>query len=1267
MTGPGFQSATLSTFSKELENVQKTVMGLTQSFGQLGQVAAGVFGSAGQAVQAVGLGGSSGVPGAGPLGMGTAASGMTDFARTLSQVRSGELGTSPITAMRQLELQNLNESLAQQEQLARNMKQTGNRGEEYKKAKSFIKTYKDKIEETKSEIDEQQQIHAAEVMASRYKTDNPEASDLETARFLAQKINPSALQAMKDRGETVGPVLHKALSSVSHEEIKAINQVASVSPSPSNSATAGKSGDLYEAIRGKALYSVEDRMLASQGVALNEGRALGIDLTDVAGARAAQSKMNVPGLVSAATAASKSADPVVAALGRELAKVTENLKTFGGKVNEAADAYDKAVKGVEDGTATTEQATEAMKLLKKETLGLKDAQEDAAKIKKVLGDGDGTGTGEGSGFLKNAGKALAAVAGIGTTMWTTSQYGLGALYQEAAGKERSAYSSALGIQGLSESIALERADMTSPENLLKTRGDVLKPGKYKFLGDSNIGAAREIADRERSDVMKSAEHFRKYGLTEGAAQTAGGAMLMATGIPLLKSGVGAVAALPIMGAGLKISSGGLKAMAGVETGNISAQSQGGLAGGVVGRLLLPDSEFRAGNNAAAIGLSMQLDRDNQVNEMRNREVQANQLDLRQLREFQSFQDVRQQGAVLVGKYAVSRSQMMEDLYGSESLGATKGKTDIKRMMTTARTLTAATGSLLPSFDQSSPKTPEEEYYDSTSDGSYSSDVGASSGVQKILSRSRERARAASRARKATEPTQEDQTAAEASAAVSLIGKIVANKTPAAFGSLDYQSDTQNLTSKEDTLASRVGMSPTEFAAHRNMVTNVLGNRTIADSSGVAGAESWGAMGMKQYGITASAADTTSLVEMGRSGLGSFSQLMGNIGSMNQTAGGQNNIGQLKSVLTDAITAGFDKSRTAQQFVQTSLSIADSLRLTNMSAVSGALSTGASLGSATPGAMGDERSMRMAGEGIRGFNQWAAQQGGLVGASKMQGMLGAGADLGMTMLLKDATPAEGKEMLESLNAEGFDKSKITNPRLRRLMDYTGDNKDKISGVLKAQIAGPRGIVDSLYAAQRRGSVSSGLSAVKKDDIDSMMKFVADYSAAAGMTGMDRNASDQMAIERLSAEGKMSATEKKQLESLTRDTARATIDPAKVQSARFLGELMRAGEKDMKGITSDEYTRYLKSGGVALHTKEGRAIDEKTMADPKMKGEVEKALSDMNRYELAKGMEYSQASQAQSVRIENTQAVAEAIVIGLRTAPIPPAQNQGSAGSAKGRVP
>lgn len=1233
--------------------------------------------------------------------------------------------------------------------------------------------------------------------------------------------------------------------------------------------------DPHSGLRRSVFYSEEQRMEASQAVALGAGRHLGYDITEAN--RVSKIGQNVPEMMQQAAKAMSSEDVSQKNLGNQLNEVVKRLSTsqqeftkqFQG-VHEALaqkDILEKTGATGEQKDSAEKVLAERMEALRKTMLGLDDTEKEANRLRKSLPGGGSDDSGKKPFSLEEKIKTVAAVASFAGGLYTGWKTIEAATYQEGVGKERAYNENLIASKSLAETRQFESYDMTKPENLLKYRGDVLFPGRTTFLGETGRQRALEIAWQEESDRMNTSHSQYQRGVAGAVSKGAGGLAGVGIGATMgLTPGVGPLA----VAVGVKMGMEGTGQMAGALTDyaqlrgtNTYSQMQGGLAGSLAGDLVWgKDARRRAELNQAAASSEIQTRVTQRVNELQNMEAQGRQTDLTMLREYQSFQRVQQEGAILVGAKATTREEMLNGLYGgrvseadrefrpmpgfggqltlekpslfalappisrlspeignkvgtlesmrkrreiarnvrdvslqdiddqdlplfniwdvggvrqqqvanarqargifdkqtklikesgdaaielgrqvpavyaeqynSDAIDYNKrlaqafpgskntrkaadefsGKTD--QVKATASNVAAIdfayaqeeaqrrADAMSPLIDPPKVRLPKGEItsgvgwriHPITGERQYHSGVDIAMPVgTPLASPVRERGKvisvyntkAGGNQMQIYYPTSDstftyghlDRAILKTGDAVG-VDQIVAysGNTGGSTGPHVHASATQGPdrslidpvtlkargtsvsvastdTSREtltrETIASRLGMSPSQFAAHRDMTSSVLLGRKSTFN------------------------ETEEMVKMGRSGLGSFQALLGNVGAINQVGGGRENIETLKSVLASAVAAGFDTSRTAQQFVQTSAGVADALRLTRIDRVSGSLATTAMLTSATLGSA-DERGLRMAAEGTKGFQSQMSSQEGVVGAYRMMALLKAGANIRQQAILKDTTPMEAGEMMEMIEKGG------SSSRLRALLGTMGGDapeaRKDATRMLKELKTAPLGILRGVYSGMTRGgNLEDDIKSLGKNANPNSRKFQEVFSniQAAVMAGQGNLQEGAAAAASLFQDsGALSpAQAKEKMNQIIKSSQEIYNDPGQIKMSQFVGEVTRRGQGLMGLNTWDQinkvYGHALESGMGALTTKSGKIINQDLMdfaqgkhvskeAMSRLKlekgdtggvggtvsEEIKDVMKDKSGYDFAKMMQASASEDAQPVRIANTMQLAEDIV-------------------------
>ena len=159
----------------------------------------------------------------------------------------------------------------------------------------------------------------------------------------------------------------------------------------------------------------------------------------------------------------------------------------------------------------------------------------------------------------------------------------------------------------------------------------------------------------------------------------------------------------------------------------------------------------------------------------------------------------------------------------------------------------------------------------------------------------------------------------------------------------------------DSLA-KMGLSFTDYANYRNTLT-----------SSIAGGQ-------------ASGAETTKFIRASRAGLGSMEQIAGNVSSL-QGITRTEDLAKWKEIMTESISAGFDKAQTSQRFFGAVTELSQIAKTTSTTAVAEALKHVSSTSQKLMGGEESVASMLQAQRGLAGLEQKTSGTEGLMGVLK----------------------------------------------------------------------------------------------------------------------------------------------------------------------------------------------------------------------------------------------------------------------------------------------
>ena len=417
--------------------------------------------------------------------------------------------------------------------------------------------------------------------------------------------------------------------------------------------------------------------------------------------------------------------------------------------------------------------------------------------------------------------------------------------------------------------------------------------------------------------------------------------------------------------------------------------------------------------------------------------------------------------------------------------------------------------------------------------------------------------------------------------------------------------------------------------------------------------------------------TTGLLDLQQAGLGSFDTLIGNLGGLNQARGTNDNTGALREIMTSAVAAGFDRSRSAQQFVESVTDLSGRLGVTDTESLSKSLSFSSKLLSADSNSgRADEKGLSNAKNAMESLASATSESDGLMGAVKAavltrQGVrLNSGAQIYATM-----SSAQMSSTINTLDKHKNLKniSDIKNYEIEALLQVADGNtaEEKRASVLET-LKKMRSAVNNVQNSAAR---SIGDKSMSYDDLRQNMIGKTDkqkeemlraemqkHGVAIEATGkMTAKAAALQYYEDFSdgkALFKLSNSSLKQIEILGRTAATTAANAASSGGADAAG---RTGAVMAEASSSLDDLRKSVGSGTTIKTKTLtiRSTDDfdKAVRDSKGKAELEE-YSKKSRLEIAAEAKASSGFNRDStVKIDNTsiQSLATAIVDALKGKP------------------
>ena len=430
--------------------------------------------------------------------------------------------------------------------------------------------------------------------------------------------------------------------------------------------------------------------------------------------------------------------------------------------------------------------------------------------------------------------------------------------------------------------------------------------------------------------------------------------------------------------------------------------------------------------------------------------------------------------------------------------------------------------------------------------------------------------------------------------------------------------------------SELGMTPSEFAQKRDLFSSVTKT---------------GAASMR---------DTTRMIRLSQGGFGSEEVLAGNIADLNRITGGrENNQRQLETVLANAVASGFDKARTSQAFLQSSQSIAETLRLSRVDTAANMLNTAQRYLAVDPTRWkNDESALRAAQAGIQSYGQISSTQEGVIGAYKTSKIWDVtGGSMLATGFLKGTSAIEAGEMLKQLNDKNPTNATLVS------MKQAGMSTEQIKQALTVVRRGAIDLIDPFV----RGIGQ------KIDPKKNLQGYISEYAGLAMNLGMvkDRSTGMVMGLESAVLQGAITeedaSKKKRELDEAVAGGAAKYKNPQQIAAAKFVGDLWSASKQSDKSVTSEQYRSYVERMGMPERSRSGKVFDEdfvkqyesfKTTKGVAAPGgtqqsefkEYESMLQNMSKMDMATRLQSQMESGGgQKVYIENTAKLAQEIAL------------------------
>jgi hypothetical protein len=970
---------------------------------------------------------------------------------------------------------------------------------------------------------------------------------------------------------------------------------------------------------------------------------IGYGITDLVKVRGATSSILGEGgskIESAIKAFASKNDNVSTILGNHLKTLQLAIAQNTEKLDEATKNYQEVSQSE---TASESEKTNAMRNLVNAIGRLDQTQTQAKEIIKQSG-GDGGGTNKDDSPAKAAvlnrmlGLATAGVVVAGSAVQagfsTYTAMGSATIDKQIAADQAKADI----IQRYAQQV-LDANDMTNPENILKYRANLLQPSReFTNIGTRGYQNALDLANRDVQENIDLKEKdrlghiFGSIGnVAEGVLKTAGATAIGAVvgNVPGALAGLGLGAASVINSASSGISD---------YIKNPYTALTGGLGSGLTGAagelMYGPDWQRRAAMAQKAAQGGIVSDLQQRADQYMEAEVKKNPYTLLALKEFQAMMQAQTQGVEMVGgRYAASaQSELMSlNKYGSKSFQdiqqAKAERGSREDILNKARANNDPNVAKLEALEVKISKLNDLEAKDSN----YRDFAKYSAMANDPRTKKDGLDGLSAVSRRVFSDAQMD-----AYDRIYKQQRLLTMERGQVAGVLSKEYDVPTEVSRLSTAYSKFGLSEAEGMSRKNRITSVLGFDKIANSE-----------------------DFTQMSMLSLSGYGNFDQQLQNLAKLNATTGNQNNIKMLTSMFSDAVSAGFDKSR-ASRFVNIAADLMEASKATT-GLTSGLLSN---LSLAAGGGKGNDLDLQAAARGIQGLSGYSGRLSGLPGMVKAAAASAAGFDLNSGFAaVADTNIIQRMDMIKQLET-----GQNMSPETRRLLAAGGGDKKTLIERLKSMNLSETGSLMSAIEGGGLGTTSKAWAERLKNEKDpkkrqALLQEFVNRSGAIG-AGLDMGADSASAAAMVYASGLKDDAGKDlfssgDIERLDKDLKLGKakgVDPAIRNRREFLNKVLADFTTTVERVTptSKVYSDFLDAGGNAFSISEqaakaagkeslkGTRITQKAIAQAQKDGDTsflqaaEESMKDINTLTLARNMSLNteiMESKIQSVRIEN----------------------------------
>lgn len=860
--------------------------------------------------------------------------------------------------------------------------------------------------------------------------------------------------------------------------------------------------------------------------------------------------------------------------------IADKLENFVSEFKKYSEKFDRNQNMLETGDISPARRQRLERMQKDYAGGLRESQEGIDDLMTQYGGGGGGRGGSlmGERLSKGLGIAAGGLAGamaVGQTYLSAQQ----ALDRTMYGATMDTAIARGRAQALTGQTVMEMRDMTDASNLLRYGADQVMGREFGFIGTRGLANSYNEAISEIGMGREMQRRQRLMGVLGGATQVGTSVLTTAGGVAAASAGgpIGLGLGTGMMSQGVSGISGGMNSMAQSYFGSPYSAYMG-LQDSRVAMMIGGDGADRMARAAQAREIATnQLNMQTRTREVQDAELSGLAPQRMALQRLLDIENAEKQAVGMVGGSALSRNEITQGYYGKATIESTNAR---KALEESAKSRNQIASNLVNNALRGDAKLALQAY-------------GPSSIIGDIAANER-----------APEPifAGDPRTAQEIG-----IGRAYANSARAisisaqmkALAEADEDVREKEMVSRNvsglgRTPFERLEMTQSEFVLRNAQLMNV----------------------MNLSGRGADYQDLTeNVVRTSRAGLGDLDAVMGNLSAISQVSGvqGAENYSKLRQVMSDAVQLGFDKSRTAQAFIQTSTSIAENLNIRNVEAASGFLGTAASIASNNIGGRANEFALREAARGIQSVAGFTGQRAGFVGGMGAMGMMEAGGSISDVIGMGGTDLVQARSFMEDIDSANGNVDRIQNPEVREAILIEKQNLmrggatateaerqafSKTRSMFGSRISSSATVFSQAFSAANEGSsMNAAIDDLIKEAStgqgdqfkEKLTAFRGRMRRGATLMGLDPSAASAMVTSMMESRGlNLNRTSANTLTNME-DTGNALYrDPANQAMLRFIDEVVTTMPGVSEGTDLGVYYQYLNADGSAMSVADGNYL-------------------------------------------------------------------------------